>query len=296
MVDVSVEFTSKQRALNIKSYGEQFLQPGVDAIAEKVETDILSNVYKDIYNYVGTAGTTPDGLDDFANIRKILGQNKAPMSNRSAVWSPDAVAMFIQLGSLINAEKSGTTRALREAEIGKVYNLANYEHQLVATHTAGTFVAVTTPKVKGEHLAGVTTITLDGGSGTETIKKGDVFAIGTQKFVATADATASSGEVDVVVSPAVSATIANDADVVFPDKTAGGHVANLGFHKNAFAFVQRPLEAPMGGVESSVASADGLSIRAVAGYDIETKKEILSLDLLYGYKTLMPQLAVRILG
>ena len=296
IVDVSVEFGSKERALNIRNYGQQFLQPGIDAIAEKVESDILSNIYKDVYNYAGVSGTTPDGLDDFANARKMLGQNKAPMSQRSALWDPDATAKFIQLASIVNAEKSGTTRALRQAEIGSIYGLANFEHQLLPTHTAGTFVAVASPKVKGAHLAGVTTITLDGGSGTETIKQGDVFKIGTQYFVATADATASSGEVDVAVSPAVPANIADDADVVFPDKTAGSHAVNLAFHKNAFAFVQRPLEAPMGGAQSYTASSDGLSIRATAGYTMSTKKEILSLDILYGYKTLMPQLAVRTLG
>lgn len=296
IVDVSVEFSSKERALNIRDYGNQFLQPAIDAIAKKVETDLLTNFYKDVYNYAGTSGTTPDGMDDLASVRKALSMNLAPDENRSALWDYDAVSKFIQLSNLANVEKAGTNTALRNAYIGQVYGLMNYEHGLIATHVAGTFTAVASPKVKGEHLAGVTTITLDGGSGTETIKQGDIFAIGTQKFVATADATASGGEVGIVVSPAVASTIANDADVVFPDKTNGGHVANLGFHKNAFAFVQRPLEKPYGGVDSYVAVAEGLSLRAVAGYNQSTKKETLSLDLLYGYKTLRPELAIRTLG
>lgn len=74
-----------------------------------------------------------------------------------------------------------------------------------------------------------------------------------------------------------------------------GFTANLAFHKNAFAFVNRPLE-PARGVESYVTSHNGLSIRVTMGYDIQTKKQTLSVDCLYGYKTLYPELACVVKG
>lgn len=77
--------------------------------------------------------------------------------------------------------------------------------------------------------------------------------------------------------------------------TDGGFTANMVFHKNAFAFVNRPLEVAHG-AESYVTSYNGLSIRVTMGYDIQTKKQTLSIDCLYGYKTLYPELAVVVKG
>lgn len=75
----------------------------------------------------------------------------------------------------------------------------------------------------------------------------------------------------------------------------GEYTANMVFHKNAFAFVNRPLEVAHG-AESYVTSYNGLSIRVTMGYDMQTKKQTLSIDCLYGYKTLYPELAVVVKG
>ncbi len=296
IADVSVNWTSKERALNLERFGEQVLDPAMEAIAQKIDYDILSTVYKDVPYFVGTSGSTPNSLDAFAQARKMLNINKVPQSNRSAIWDPEADAKFSILDAIVNAEKSGSTQALREGAIGRIQGLNNYMSQNVVTHVAGTFTAVSDPKVKGAVAVGATQIEMDGGSGSETLKKGDVMKIGSQFFVVTEDAVANAGAITAKVYPAVSTAIADNASVVFPDKTAGGHVANLAFHKNAFAFVQRPLEAPMGGAESYTVSFEGLSIRVTAGYDMTTKKEIVSIDTLYGVKTLFPELATRVLG
>ena len=52
----------------------------------------------------------------------------------------------------------------------------------------------------------------------------------------------------------------------------------------------------MGGASSYVTSFEGIALRVTAGYDISTKKEILSIDTLYGVKAVYPELAVRHLG
>ena len=57
----------------------------------------------------------------------------------------------------------------------------------------------------------------------------------------------------------------------------------------------RPLAIPAG-VEAYVTSYNGISLRVVRGYDIRYKKEILSMDVLYAFKTVYPELAVRYLG
>lgn len=300
IADVSIAITSKEKALNIEDFGDQYLNPAMEAIAQKVDYDIMSEVYKEVPFFVGVSGTTPSALDDFANARKILNINRVPQAMRRAVWDPNADAKFTVIPSIVNAEKSGSTLALREGSIGRIQGLDNYMSQNVCTHIAGTFSAVAAPKINTLAVVGSTTLVLKGGAGTETIKKGDVFYVTTAGknyyYSAAADATADTGVVSVTTFQKVQAAHAVDNVIVFPDKTAGGHVSNLAFHRNAFAFVQRPLEAPAGGASGYTVNFEGLSLRVVQGYNISTKVETLSMDILYGVKAIYPQLATRVLG
>lgn len=289
IADVSVEITSKDLATEDSQFFQNVLPSMAVAIAEKINSDGLE-LAKDIPYYSGTAGTTPDALEDFSDIRKALNSRKVPMGMRNAVWNVDADAKFTQLDSLVEVDKAGSNKALREGQIGRVFALDNYYSQSVYEHTAGTFTAVASPLTAGAVAVGDTSIDLDGGSGTETILAGDIFTISDQQFVATADATASSGAVTVQVYPAATAIIADNTAVVFPDKTALGSVRNLGFHQNAFAWVTRPLPAPSD-AKSYTTSYNGITLRVTQSYDIDSKKETLSMDVLYGYKTLYPELA-----
>jgi len=70
---------------------------------------------------------------------------------------------------------------------------------------------------------------------------------------------------------------------------------NLAFHKNAFALVMVPLEMP-DGVWGARETEDGISIRVVKDYGIDADVETIRLDILYGVKTIYPELACRIYG
>ena len=295
IADVSVEITSKELALDPVGFKEDVLEPAMIALAEKVNKEGLE-MYKYIYRNIGTAGTTPSTIEIFANARKELNKAKAPLQNRYGVWDPDADAKFSIIDAILNAEKSGSTQALREGSIGRIQGLENYMSQQVAVHKAGTFTAVTTPLVNGAVTKGATSITMDGGSETETLKVGDLLTIANKQYVVTEDATATSGAITAKVYPAVVEDIADNTAVVFPDKTAGGHVSNMVFNKNAFAFVTRALEPAAGGQECYVVSYNGLNIRVTYGYDMKTKKNMLSLDTIYGFAPLYPSLAVNVMG
>ena len=68
----------------------------------------------------------------------------------------------------------------------------------------------------------------------------------------------------------------------------------LVFHKNAFALVTRPLALPMGAENSAIVSYDGFGLRVVYGYDINTKKDTISIDMLCGVAMLDKNLAAKV--
>lgn len=292
IADVSVEVGSKELTLNIDDFGAQILDGATLAIAEKIDQD-LCGLYSGIPYYSGQGGVTPSALSDISAAMLVLNNNRVPMANRSAVWDPYAQAKLVTLDALADASKSGSTAALREASMGRVLGFDNYMDQNIKTHTAGAYTALTDVTGTGVKDAATITLTSAGGASTAKVSKGDVFTVAGQQFVATADSEAAiAGVVTVNVYPAVKTEFTAQA-VTF----GKSHVASLAFHKNALALVARPMEPPMGGANSYVATApNGLSLRVTMGYDMTTKKNMISIDTLYGVSSLYPELACRILG
>lgn len=73
-------------------------------------------------------------------------------------------------------------------------------------------------------------------------------------------------------------------------------VDGMAFHKNAFAFVTRPLALPQGAAKAAIVDYDGFGLRVVQDYDINTKTDTISIDMVCGVKTLNPDLAATIQG
>jgi len=288
LATVDVEFGAIQRVTNVDDLNRLFLEPAAVALAEKINSDGLY-LYKDIPYVTGTAGTTPSAITDISAVRKALNANKVPTAGRRAVWDTEADGKFCTIDAILNAEKSGSTQALREGSIGRVMGLDNYMSQAVKTHTKGTLSASVKPKAATS--AGAKTLVLSATSVTGTLVKGDILTILNDTYVVTADATAASNEISVGIYPALKKDVTTSTAVSVSDS----HTANLAFNPSAFAFVTRPLAAPAG-VESYVTSYNGVTLRVVRGYDMKYKKETLSMDVLYGYKTMYPELAVVAMG
>ena len=297
LADVSMEITARELATDVADFRMRVIEPAAVAIAEKINRDGL-DLYEDIPYYTGTAGTTPSGLNDFAQAAKSLDDRKALQMGRRAVWDTAATAQYRQLDTFVKVNESGSPMALRQGEIGMVYNIENYMSQAVRTHTAGAATAATSPLVNGVTAVGATTISIDATAMTGKLLKGDLMTIGTQQFVVTADTAdaATNAIANVGIYPAVATAIADDAPITFPDATARAHVANLAFNRQAFTFVTRALPMPRGVDDAYTVSYNGITLRVVYDYDIQFKKNILSMDVLYGFKTVYPELAHRILG
>lgn len=288
LATVDVEFGAIERVANVDDLNRLFVTPAAEALAQKINNDGL-NLYKDIPYVSGVAGTTPSTLSDLAEVRKTLNNQKVPVAGRVAVWDSEADAKFTTIDAIVNAEKSGSTQALREGSIGRVFGLDNYMSQAVKTHTKGTLSG--TPKPKASTGAGAATLTLAATTLTGTLVKGDILTILNDTYVVKETATAADNEITVSIYPALKRDVTTNTAVTI----TGDHTANLAFNPNAFAFVTRPLTVPSG-VESYVTSYNGVTLRVVKGYDMKYKKDILSMDVLYGYQTMYEELAVRVLG
>ena len=285
---VDVEISALEGALNIDNLNRQFIEPAAVALAQKINSDGLA-LYKDIPYVCGTPGTTPSKLEDITAVRKVLNANKVPTSGRRAVWDVEADAAFTTIPAIVNAEKSGSTAALREGSIGRLFGLDNYMSQAVKHHTAGTLSAAVKPKEATK--AGATQLTLAATAVTGALKKGDILTILGDTYVVTSDASAASNEITVPIYPALKKDVTTATNVT----VAGNHTANLAFVAPAFAFVTRPLVTPAG-VDCYTTSYNGISLRVTKGYDMKYKREMLSMDVLYAYKTIYPELAVRAMG
>lgn len=289
---VDARASAVESAACIDDLNRIFVEPAAAALAEKINRDGLK-LYADIPHFVGTAGATPADLAVMSDARRLLNLNRAPMTGRCAVWDAEADAKLTQLPAIVNAEKSGRVEALREGAIGRVYGMDNFMSQGVQKHASG-LTNATGVTVSGAVTAGATRLNLKGSALEGKLVKGDLLAIGEKQFVVTEDSAAavSNAISGVKVYPALP-ELSNGAAVT----VVGSHTANLAFHPMAFAYVTRPLANPDGqGVASYVTSYNGISLRVTKGYDQKFKRSTYSMDVLYGFKTVCPELAVRVLG
>ncbi|MCP5011382.1 MAG: hypothetical protein GY942_15485, partial [Aestuariibacter sp.] len=201
-----------------------------------------------------------------------------------------------------------------EGMMGRSAGFNFQESSHAGDHTTGTAEETTTYLVNGAAESGAA-ITVDTGATTFLI--GDVITFAgvnrvhpetkldtgeLQKFVITADsgATATSLAIDPPLtatggSQNVTAVPANNAAVVKVGAGANELLSgSLAYHRDAFALGTADLELPQGVHFASREVFDGISLRIVKQYDINEDRFPCRTDVLYGYKSLRPQLACRI--
>lgn len=295
LLDVSFEVTAEQLSLDIADFSTQLLQPAMQSFAQKIDSCLLG-LYKDVSNTYGTAGTTPNDIGAITGARKILNETKTPFDNRSLVIDPSAENNFLQIPTFHEAGKVGDNgTSLSEASLGRKFGFGIYTDQNVATHTAGTLSAGTGKiKPKAATTKGATTITVGATTLTGSVIVGDVVVVLDKTYTVTAAATAENNEITFNITPALMDDITTSTEIT----VTAGHVANLAFHKNAFALVTRPLALPKGlsSEQKAIVNYDGFGLRVIYDYNSQFKKDVISIDMLCGVKTLNPELACRLLG
>jgi len=318
---VSWAFSSVDLTTTIEDYSKRYISPAANALANVVDAD-LCGLYDDIYNSAGTPGTTPATFAVLGDAQRILDDEAVPSDTRVGILNP-AANWSLADGLKGTFAQQVAKDIMTKGFLGRIANLDLFSDQNVVRHTTGVFTASATPVMNATISETASEIVTKGWDSTNnTVTVGDVFTIAAvyavnpmsgastgelRRFTVTEAAT-SNTTMTIKISPSivygatdpyttVSAYPLEDAALTFIGTESTAYPQNLVFHPNAFALVTVPIEMPANVWGARETDPDaGLSIRVVKQYDIDADEEIIRLDILYGVKTLYPELAVRLWG
>jgi len=321
---IGVNFTTAELTMQLDDFAERVLKPRISQLASSIDADV-ANAYQSIGNTVGTPGTTPSTSLVLLQAQQKLNEAAATMSPRYATVNPAANAGLVEgMKGLFNPTDT-VSKQFKNGMMGTGvlgFDEVNMS-QSIKQHTTGTRSTTDTILVNGAvSTQGATTINMDGGTGSATIKIGDVFTVANvyavnpqtrestgslQQFVCTATNTAAAGAfTSVAVSPAMYtsanalATIdsfpADNAAVTFVGTANTQYPQNLVYHKDAITFATADLLLPQGVDMAARAVHNGISLRVVRQYDINNDRMPCRIDVLYGYSTIRAAMACRIWG
>lgn len=309
---VDLGFSSVDLTLTIDAFKKRYLEPAMSVLASNIEADAIQTMTKDVYNLVGTAGTVPASMLTIGQARQKLNEYLAPKDKRRRLQldSHTMTTMTDAYKGLFGDGKS-IDKQYMEGYITHQGGFDWYENESIYSHTNGSDVAGT---VNDTVASGDSTMTIASFSGAPTV--GSVFTVAgvyavhpetkaaythLQQFVVTSTVTPTT--TDISFSPAmvssgasqnVSALPANGAAVTFSGNASTSYGQCLSYHEDAFAFVSADLEVPKGVDMASINRFEGISMRFIRDWDSVNDDWITRIDVLYGFKTLRPELACRI--
>ena len=318
---IGVNFTSAELTMQLDDFAERVLKPRISQLASSIDADV-ANSYKSIFQSVGTPGTTPATSLVLLQAQQKLNESAAVMSPRYATVNPAANAGLVEgLKGLFNPVNT-ISRQFKNGLMGEgVLGLDEINmSQSIKQHTTGSrtgaHTVTTTVSTQGQATINIT------GTGSQTIAAGDVFTIASvfavnpqtrestgslQQFVVTEANTASGGAyTSVKISPAIYtssnalATVdsfpQSSAVVTFLGSASTQYPQNLVYHKDAISFATADLLLPQGVDMASRQVHNGISMRVVRQYDINNDRLPCRIDVLYGFSTIRPPMAVRLWG
>ena len=221
----------------------QFAQ-AMRTLVNEMETD-LATLQSTASRAYGTAGTTPfaSDLSDTAQVRKILADNGAPLSDMQLVIDTTAGAKMRTLTQLSKANEAADNSLLRQGLLLDVHGMQIRESAQIVT--AGSNAITGTVTVTGTNAIGATSIgiTTAGGSGVAAIA-GDIitFAGDTNKYVVKTAVTVGASTTGTVVLAAPGLRIAKSATAAISGVAVAAR--SLGFSKSALVLATRAPARP----------------------------------------------------
>lgn len=328
---VGFQFNSKDMTLSIDEFSDRYLKPAINALGNKIDYDGLTLATNgNIYNAVGTPGTTPSTALTYLQAMQKLDENSAPMDGmRSVVINPAAQACTVDALKGLFQSSEKIKEQYEKGRMGDAFGFTFKMDQNVQSHQVGA--------LGGSGIANCATaqsgasIITSGWSNSVTnlLTAGDIITFGTsgaanavynvnpvsfqstgvlKQFVVNSTVSSNaSGFATVSISPSLVASgpyqnasqaILNSSAIVVLGAANTVSPCNIAYHRDAFVLGMADLYLP-GGVEMAARASDpqsGLSLRIVRDYDINNDQNPCRVDVLYGWQAVYPELACRIQG
>jgi hypothetical protein len=278
--DVSVEVGAKEKVLNMDGFSDQVIRPAVYALAEKCDQYVGTKILQSAGLYASDALFATQG--DMALARKAATFQQLN-ENRMCLMDLDLEASLLSQNYFSTYAQRGDAgaAAFNSGYMGKALGMNFYSTINFPTdsHTPGNGTS-TTDNSGDANKIGSTTLKIN--SLTGKIEAGDRIAVAglRRPLIAAAQATATATTVT-LVDP-ITEIVPDGAAVTVVGSGVGAALARgVIMDDSAMGFAMPMLDTPSD-KPSSVVSSNGFSIRVVQGYDMSTKKETMSLDLLIG--------------
>jgi hypothetical protein len=318
---VGLRFTMQELTLSLDDFSKRVISPAMAVLAAQIERDAMT-MFNNVNYAVSNLGA-PLGFRQIMLAKKRLDDSLAPEDDTrvALINTQDQVDLVDGLKGLFQASSS-IAEQYRRGRMGETAGFTFYQNTLIPTPASGTMPSATTMVVSGADQVGSTVNIAAGGANTTTFAVGDIVTFAgcnevhpetkadtgrLMQFVVTAAFTASgTTPVGLAISPAIVAASSGQQNVT-ASPTNGGAVVKIGaasavfrpsvfFHPDAFTFVTADLEMPKGVDMAARSVQDGISMRLVRQYDINEDRMPCRIDVLYGYRTIRPELAVRVLS
>jgi len=330
---IDVDWSTIEETLSIDDFRKMVIDPAMSSLAGNIESLMMADFYKYIYNYVGTPATTPASFASILNAGARLTLGLTPKTDRHLLLDPVSMASITNAIGTYFHKASEIEKSFSTGLVGEAAGFKWWETATLPTHTNGTRTDTTPVATIGGTVSvptggivnGSDVITMTAFPDGLTYAQGDVFTVADvyavntetkvrynhlQQFVVlTAETETGSGDMSPQISPTPYASgarqnisIASTGAKAVVNLTGGGSGAAsavysqpLAYHRNAFTAVFANLSMPYSG-KAERATIDGISMRLWRDSDINSDQHSLRIDVLCGWKTIQPQLATRFRG
>lgn len=310
-------FSSADLTLVIEEFSERYLKPAAAKLANQIDYDVLTN-WNQVFNEVGTPGTTPNNFASLAAVGQRMDEGAVPQDGRVLILNPAANWAMAQALSTLYV-RSVAEPALK-GFLAAIANFEIYMDQNIQVQTTGAFGG-TGPHTSSAGQTGATIAAAGFTASTQVLNAGDVITIqgvhainpenlqstgALQNFVVTANVVSTAGNLATIpIYPAITITGAyqtvdsaplNNAVISLIGNASSNYPQNLAFVRDAFGLVTVPMELPDGVDFKAREMYRNVSMRIVRQYDINNDVTPCRVDVLYGTATYYPELAARLSG
>lgn len=304
---------------DVAAFTKRYIRPAISKLISIVESEALTYYTKATAQVAGTAGSAINSLSTPNLARAKLNQMAAPKQDRHVQIDSVTMSYLVAGVPTYFNPAAAISKQYTEGSVMRTAMADFHENERCWTLQNGADVV---GEINGGTLtSGITTLTVDGLSAAPAV--GSVFTIGAgsgetgvyavhpetkvayahlKQFTVTAATTTS-----ITFTPAIiydttdprqncSGTPADNADITFIGNASTNYVQPIMYHKEAFQFVNAPLEIMDDADKCSVETREGMSLRVWRGSDITNNRRVLRIDMLYGFAALRPEWACRMIG